>query len=353
MQNATVELYPPIAAEQLRRLDTRTAKIAVVGLGYVGLTLSLLFSDADFPVTGFDIDKRKVEELEVGRCYILRTRGDEIENARKRAFRVTSDFAQLAEQDAIILCVPTPLTEHHEPYLSFIENTAISIAPWSQPGQLVGLESTSVPDTAEDVLILLLENVHRCVNIALVNELKVLSLHMGIVIWEVIDAAATKSFGFQAFYPGPGLDGDCILIDPFYLLWKGKEYDFPTRFIELSVEISPALNEHKRSIKSEKRLLFGMSYKKNDLQVSPSLRVLKILRARCVQRPVPSKRRTGRCYHLNKDSNPLHDLGQYNCVVIVTDHSQYDYAEIVRKARLVLDSRNATKGIVANNIVRC
>lgn len=458
MQNATVELFPPIAAERLRKLHTRTAKIAIVGLGYVGLPLSLLFSEAGFLVTGFDIDKHKVDELEADRSYILRIPGDEIERARKQGFRATSDFAQLAEQDAIILCVPTPLTEHREPDLSFIENTAISIAPWLQPGQLVVLESTSYPGTTEEVLIplleknarglvvqhaspkssftddadvlyvafsperedpgntsvprsaipkviggnepvattlaatmyesifdrsvrvsttrvaemtKLLENIYRCVNIALVNELKVLSLHMGIDIWEVIDAASTKPFGFQAFYPGPGLGGHCIPIDPFYLSWKAKEYDFHTRLIELSGEInesmpefvvqqvSLALNERKLAMKGAKVLMLGMSYKKDidDLRESPSLRIFEILRARGAEvlynDPFHPRVEQGRRYRLNMDSTPLHDLGRYDCVVIVTDHSEYDYAEIVRTARLVVDSRNATRGIIADNIVRC
>ena len=321
------ETLPQLASERLNRLKTRTAPIGIIGLGYVGLPLSLLLAEAGFKVTGFDIDDRKITELEAGRSYIFRIPGEEIQSAREHGFRATVDFSRLVDQDAIILCVPTPLTGHREPDLSYIENTARSIAPWIQPGQLVILESTTYPGTTEDILIpileagnklglkvqstgepqesgvfyvafsperedpgntdvarhdipkvvgghepiatelaatlyegiftrairvsttrvaemtKLLENIYRCVNIALVNELKVLSMRMGVDIWEVIDAASTKPFGFHPFYPGPGLGGHCIPIDPFYLSWKAKEYDFNTRFIELAGEVNEAMPE--------------------------------------------------------------------------------------------------------------
>ena len=455
MSITSPEILPQIAAERLERLSARTAKVGVIGLGYVGLPLSLLFSEAGFKVTGFDIDEKKVSDLEVGRSYIFRIPETEIQEARRQGFRATSEFARLADQDVIIMCVPTPLTGHREPDLSYIENTARSTAPWIQEGQLIVLESTTYPGTTEDVLIpllesgnrhglkvqtsgapadrgvfyvafsperedpgntavarrdipkvvggheevatelaatlyegiftrsvrvsttrvaemtKLLENIYRCVNIALVNELKVLSLRMGVDIWEVIDAASTKPFGFHAFYPGPGLGGHCIPIDPFYLSWKAKEYDFNTRFIELAGEVNEAmpeyvtqavtkaLNQHKKAVNGSKILMLGMSYKKDidDLRESPSLTIIELLRAAGAEvaynDPYHPKVGRGRHYNLNMTSTPLDDVGQYDCVLIVTDHSDYDYEKIVRESRLVVDSRNATKGIASSNIVRC
>ena len=319
---------PQIAQERLNRLQTRTARIGVIGLGYVGLPLSLLLSEAGFKVTGFDIDARKVADLEAGRSYIFRIPAVEIESARQQGFTATTEFACLSEQDAILLCVPTPLTAQREPDLSYVANTAKATAPWLREGQLVVLESTTYPGTTEELVIplleagssqglkaqtagtpaeggvfyvafsperedpgnttvarreipkvvgghdaiatelaaalyegvfarsvrvsstrvaemtKLLENIYRCVNIALVNELKLLSLRMGLDIWEVIDAASTKPFGFQPFYPGPGLGGHCIPIDPFYLSWKAREYDFNTRFIELAGEVNASMPAH-------------------------------------------------------------------------------------------------------------
>ncbi len=455
MSTITSSAAPSIVTERLERLQNRTARIGVIGLGYVGLPLSLLLADAGFQVTGFDIDERKINDLQAGRSYIFRIPAEEIEQARSRQFTATSDFAGLTEQDVIVLCVPTPLTSHREPDLSYIENTAKSVAPWLQDGQLVVLESTTYPGTTEDVLIpllqagnklglkvhtkddpdapgyfyvafsperedpgntdvarrdipkvvgghdskatelaatlyqaiftravrvsttraaemtKLLENIYRCVNIALVNELKVLSLRMGIDIWEVIDAAATKPFGFHAFYPGPGLGGHCIPIDPFYLSWKAKEFDFNTRFIELAGEVNEAmpefvvqqvgraLNQHKKAVNGSRILMLGMSYKKDidDLRESPSLTIIELLRAEGAEvlynDPYHPTVGRGRHYNLNMTSTPLEDLGQYDCVLIVTDHSDYDYEKIVREAQLVVDSRNATKGITAPNLVRC
>ncbi len=450
------EFLPEIASRSLERLNryrTREAKIAVIGLGYVGLPLSLLLSEAGFKVTGFDIDARKVDDLQAGRSYILRILAEEIAQARSQGFSATTEFAGLAEQDAIVLCVPTPLTSHREPDLSYIERTGHAIAPWLRDGQLVCLESTTYPGTTEDVLIpileagnpgklkahtpgdsgpgfyvafsperedpgnttvarrdvpkvvgghdpeatelaatlyeaiftravrvtttraaemtKLLENIYRCVNIALVNELKVLALRMGIDIWEVIDAAATKPFGFQPFYPGPGLGGHCIPIDPFYLSWKAKEYDFNTRFIELAGEVNEAmpefvvtqvakaLNTYKKAVNGSRILMLGMSYKKDidDLRESPSLTIIELLREEGAEvvynDPYHPKVGHGRHYSLNMTSTPLDRLEQYDCVLIVTDHSDYDYESIVKSSKLVVDTRNATKGIKAQNIVRC
>ncbi len=449
------ETLPRLASERLERLKTCTATIGVIGLGYVGLPLSLLLAEAGFKVTGFDIDDRKVTDLEAGRSYIFRIPAEEIQSAREHGFRATADFARLVDQDAIILCVPTPLTGHREPDLSYIENTAHSIAPWIQPGQLVVLESTTYPGTTEDILIpileahnklglkvqspgetqetgvfyvafsperedpgntdvarhdipkvvgghepiatelaatlyerifsrairvsttrvaemtKLLENIYRCVNIALVNELKVLSMRMGVDIWEVIDAASTKPFGFHAFYPGPGLGGHCIPIDPFYLSWKAKEFDFNTRFIELAGEVNEAmpefvtaqvgkaLNQHKKAVNGSRILMLGMSYKRDidDLRESPALTIIELLREEgadvLYNDPYHPKVGRGRHYNLNMTSTPLTDLEQYDCVLIVTDHSDYNYQDIVSRSKLVVDTRNATKGIKSPNIHRC
>ena len=446
----------PLAADRLTRLQDRNAAVGIIGLGYVGLPLSILLAHAGFKVTGFDIDQKKIDSLTAGKSYIFRIPSDDIQSIRDKGFTATADFSKLTEQDAIILCVPTPLTEHHEPDLSYVEDTAKMIAPWLQAGQLVVLESTTYPGTTEEVLIplleagnkqelkvqqpnapladtgvfyvafsperedpgnttvarhnipkvvggheptaaqlastlyqaiftrtvqvsttqaaemtKLLENIYRCVNIALVNEMKILALRMGIDIWEVIDAASTKPFGFQAFYPGPGLGGHCIPIDPFYLSWKAKEFGFHTRFIELAGEVNEAmpefvvqqlaraLNTRKKPLNGSKILMLGMSYKKDidDLRESPSLTLIELLREEgadvLYNDPYHPTVGRGRRYNLNMTSTPLDDLGQYDCVLIATDHSDYDYEKIVRESQLVVDSRNATKGIQADNVVRC
>jgi UDP-N-acetyl-D-glucosamine dehydrogenase len=455
MSTTNQVVLPKIAQERMKRLETRTAKIGVIGLGYVGLPLSLLLSEAGFKVTGFDIDTKKVTDLEAGRSYIFRIPATEIQSARKLGFTATADFSGLSEQDAIIMCVPTPLTEHREPDLSYVAKTAEAAAPWLQEGQLVVLESTTYPGTTEELMIpilekgnkhglkvqgagapaehgvfyvafsperedpgnttvarhnipkvvggheeiatelaavlyegiftrsirvsstrvaemtKLLENIYRCVNIALVNELKVLSLRMGVDIWEVIDAASTKPFGFHPFYPGPGLGGHCIPIDPFYLSWKAKEYDFNTRFIELAGEVNEAmpahvvqyvakgLNQNKKAVNGSRILMLGMAYKKDidDLRESPSLTVIELLREQGAEVvyndpyfPTVGK---GRHYNLNMTCTPLEKLEQYDCVLIMTDHSDYDYNAIVSESRLVVDTRNATKGIKSDKIVRC
>ncbi|MGI8770907.1 MAG: nucleotide sugar dehydrogenase [Acidobacteriaceae bacterium] len=455
MSPTTTISLPQIAQQRHDRIVSRTAKIGVIGLGYVGLPLSLLLSDAGFQVTGFDIDARKVGELAAGRSYIYRIPATEIVRAQGQGFRATADYAQLVEQDAIVLCVPTPLTEHREPDLSYITNTAHAIAPWLRAGQLVVLESTTYPGTTEELLIpileaenreglrvqtkgpaeqdgvfyvafsperedpgndsvarrdipkvvgghepiatqlasalynsiftravavsstraaemtKLLENIYRCVNIALVNELKLLSLRMGLDIWEVIDAAATKPFGFQPFYPGPGLGGHCIPIDPFYLSWKAKEWDFHTKFIELAGEINEgmpahvvqstarALNKQKKAINGSRILMLGMAYKKDidDLRESPALTIIELLRHEGAEvdyhDPYFPTVGRGRHYDLNMTCASLDGISDYDCVLIVTDHSDYDYQDIVNRAQLVVDSRNATRSIVSDKIVQC
>ncbi len=439
-------------SQLISAIESRTAGIGVIGLGYVGLPLALLFSEQGFPVTGFDIDDRKVQTLNTGGSYIHRITPDEIQFARGKGFSATADFASLRDVDAIIICVPTPLDEHREPDLSYITSTGYSIAPHLRPGHLVILESTTYPGTTDEVLLpileqnngrglkavragsegqfylafsperedpgnnsvsrrdipkvvgglepeaaelatavygsifnrvvrvsspaaaemtKLLENIYRCVNIALVNELKLLCLRMGVDIWEVIEAASTKPFGFQPFYPGPGLGGHCIPVDPFYLSWKARQFDFHTRFIELAGEIntsmpyhvlrsvSDALNARKKSVNGSKVLVLGVAYKKDidDLRESPSLTIIELLRKEGAEVsyhdpyfPVVGR---GRKYNLQMQRVSLENLSDYDCVLIVTDHSDYDYARIVRESQLVVDTRNATRGMQAKNVVRC
>jgi UDP-N-acetyl-D-glucosamine dehydrogenase len=460
-ERGTIRIHMPIQlnavsatfSEQFNsRIQNRVARVGIIGLGYVGLPLALLFSDQKFAVTGFDIDARKVTTLAEGGSYIQRILPAEIQAARAHGFSATADFARLREMDAIIICVPTPLNEYHEPDMSYITGTAESIAPHLRAGHLVVLESTTYPGTTEEVLVpilekgnpgglkasrkqlpgdffvtfsperedpgnrtvarrdipkviggldqqaaeaatslygsifnrvvsvstpaaaemtKLLENIYRCVNIALVNELKMLCLRMGVDIWEVIAAASTKPFGFQAFYPGPGLGGHCIPVDPFYLSWKAKEFDFHTRFIELAGEINlqmpyhvvtsaaEALNDRRKSLNGSKVLILGVAYKKDidDLRESPSLTIIELLQNRGAEvsynDPYLPFVGRGRKYDLQMKSVSLDNLGQYDCVLIVTDHSDYDYQHIVREAHLVVDTRNATRGIQSPNIVRC
>jgi UDP-N-acetyl-D-glucosamine dehydrogenase len=436
------------------RIEERRAQVGVIGMGYVGLPLSLLFSGERLAVTGFDIDRQKIDTLMQGGSYIVRILPAEIQQARASGFTATADYSRITGMDAIIICVPTPLNEYHEPDLSYITATAQAIAPHLRAGQLVILESTTYPGTTEEVLIpileknnrhglkaarsgeagekeffvafsperedpgntsvarkdipkvvggldpqaaevaaalygsifhrvvrvsspaaaemtKLLENIYRCVNIALVNELKLLCLRMGLDIWEVIEAAATKPFGFQPFYPGPGLGGHCIPVDPFYLSWKAKEFDFRTRFIELAGEINiampyhviaslaGALNQRKKALNGSKVLVLGVAYKKDidDLRESPSLTIIELLQKEGSQvsfhDPYFAFIGKGRKYDLQMKRAELSHLGQYDCVLIVTDHSDYDYKKIVDEAQLVVDTRNATRGIRSPKIVHC
>ena len=435
-----------------QKIESRQAQVGIVGMGYVGLPLALLYSGQRFRVTGFDIEPRKVATLNSGGSYIVRILPSEIQEAQKAGFRATADYSEIAKMDAVIICVPTPLNEYHEPDLSYITETVKSIAPWLHEDQLIVLESTTYPGTTEEVVVplleagnprglktsraadqpgfyvafsperedpgnetvarhdipkvmggcspqatelaaalygsifhrvvpvsspavaemtKLLENIYRCVNIALVNELKQLCMKMGIDIHEVIDAAKTKPFGFQAFYPGPGLGGHCIPIDPFYLSWKAREFDFRTRFIELAGEINMAmpyfvldhlaagLNEHCKSIKGSKILVLGLAYKRDidDLRESPSLTILELLRDKgaivAYNDPYFPTVGRGRHYELNMTSTPLDNLAHFDAVVIVTDHTSYDFKAIVEQSQLVVDTRNATKGIDSPKIVRC
>lgn len=436
------------------KFENRTANIGIVGLGYVGLPLALLFAEKGFPVTGFDVDAQKVEKLSKGESYIYRIPSSEVQLARAKHFSATGEYSQTGSMDAVIICVPTPLNEQREPDLSYVTKTAEAITPHLRAGQLIVLQSTTYPGTTEEVLLpileknarglrahrkddrnedgcfyvafsperedpgnnsiarshipkivgglstraselatalyqsifqrvvpvstpaiaemtKLLENIYRCVNIALVNELKLLCLRMGIDVWEVIDAASTKPFGFQPFYPGPGLGGHCIPVDPFYLSWKAKEWDFQTRFIELAGEInvsmpyhvvstiSAALNNARKPLNGSRILVLGVSYKKDvdDLRESPALTIIELLRQ---QRAIVSYNDPyfpvllrGRHYNLNMECVSLDNIAQYDCVAIITDHSDYDYPAIVREAQLVVDTRNATRDIASSKIIRC
>jgi len=438
------------------RIKQRQARVGIIGLGYVGLPLALLYSEQRVQVTGFDIDARKIDTLAKGGSYIYRIAAEEIQAAKAQGFSATSDYTKISDMDAIIICVPTPLNEYHEPDLSYITGTTHSIAPHLRAGQLVILESTTYPGTTEEVMVpilekenraglkaargeapgnghkeflvafsperedpgnttvarrdipkvvgglnaqasevacalygtifnrtvpvsspsaaemtKLLENIYRCVNIALVNELKMLCLRMGIDIWEVIAAASTKPFGFHPFYPGPGLGGHCIPVDPFYLSWKAKEWDFRTRFIELAGEINTnmpyhvlasvgsALNRHKKSVNGARVLVLGVAYKKDidDLRESPALTIIELLQKDgadvSYHDPYFPTIGRGRKYDLQMKCVELKDLGKYDCVLIVTDHSDYDFGRIVQESQLVVDTRNATRGIQSNKIVQC
>jgi len=447
-----VTTTPSTATELKSRIESRQARIGIIGMGYVGLPLALLFSEQRFAVTGFDIDRQKVETLNAGGSYIIRIPGTEVQEAQRNGFCATADYSEIAQMDVVIICVPTPLNEYHEPDLSYITGTLRAMAPYVWQGQLIILESTTYPGTTEEIVVpmleegnalglraardgetagfyvafsperedpgndtvarrdipkviggcgpvalelasavyasifnrtvpvsspaaaemtKLLENIYRCVNIALVNELKQLCLRMNIDLFEVINAAKTKPFGFQAFYPGPGLGGHCIPIDPFYLSWKAREFDFHTRFIELAGEVNgsmpyfvleqltAALNDHEKALKGSKVLVLGVAYKKDvdDLRESPALTIIELLRKRGAvvfyNDPYFARVGRGRHYDLNMENTPLENLGKYDAVLIITDHSDYDYARIVEESKLVVDTRNATKGIRSDKIVHC
>jgi UDP-N-acetyl-D-glucosamine dehydrogenase len=449
---STETLIPRRLAGLKHKMETREARIGIIGMGYVGLPLALLFSGERFRVTGFDIAPDKVKTLNAGGSYFVRILPAAIQEAQNAGFRATSDYAEIARMDAVIICVPTPLDMHHEPDLSYVTGTLQSIAPHIHEDQLIVLESTTYPGTTEEIVVpileagnphglkvarmldgagvqvafsperedpgnetvarhdipkivggcgpaatelaaamygtifrrvvkvsspsvaemaKLLENIYRCVNIALVNELKQLCMRMGIDIHEVIDAAKTKPFGFQAFYPGPGLGGHCIPIDPFYLSWKAREFDFRARFIELAGEINTAmpyfvlaqiaagLNKQSKSIRGSKVLVLGLAYKRDidDLRESPSLTIIELLQDEgavvSYNDPYFPTVGRGRHYNLNMTNTPLENLGQYDAVVIVTDHSTYDYRAIVEQSQLVVDTRNATKGIESAKILHC
>lgn len=425
----------------LTALRERTARVGVIGLGYVGLPLVQVFVRAGFAVTGFDCDPAKVAALGEGRSYIKHIPSGQVaEMVSTGRFHATSQMAELRDVAAVLICVPTPLTDHHEPDMTYVVSTAEDIRDNLVQGQLVVLESTTYPGTTRGLLkpILeesglkagvdfflaysperedpgnldhsaakipkvvggldpgshalaqalyepvvpkvvpvsspdvaeackILENTYRCVNIALVNELKVLFERMGIDVWEVIAAASTKPFGFQAFYPGPGLGGHCIPIDPFYLSWVARQYNFHTRFIELAGEVNTAmpeyvvqrvmlaLNEKGKAVRGSKVCILGMAYKKNvdDPRESPSFELMERLIELGAEvsyndphiPQLPAMRR----YSLQATSRDLTPdfLRSLDCVLIATDHSAYDWSAIVRDAPLVVDTRGVTRGLPA------
>ena len=417
----------------IRKFADRTAVIGIVGLGYVGLPLMLRYTDAGFRVLGFDIDTFKTGRLNAGESYIEHIPSEKIAAARQKGFEATDDFSRIAEADAVILCVPTPLNKYREPDISFVTGTTDAVKPHLRAGQVLSLESTTYPGTTEEELLprveasglkagrdiflvysperedpgnpnfetrtipkvvgghtpaclevgialyspaidrvvpvsstkaaeltKLLENIHRAVNIGLVNEMKIVADKMGIDIHEVIDAAATKPFGFVPYYPGPGLGGHCIPIDPFYLTWKAREYGVNTRFIELAGEVNShmpdyvigktalALNGINRSVKGSKILILGISYKKNvdDMRESPSVEVMDRLHKLgadiaysdphvAVFPHIPGHH----CFNLSSTPITAETLAGFDCVVLTTDHDKFDYPLIAEHAKLIVDTR--------------
>lgn len=419
------------------RLNANEFKVGIIGLGYVGLPLARAFSDARFHVIGFDIDDEKVQTLNAGNNYLKHFGEDFVrEMAADGRFVATSDMSRMAEADALIICVPTPLGQHLEPDLSFIEKTADGIGAILRIGQLVVLESTTYPTTTREVVLprleakgyqcgrdfflafsperedpgrkdfntqnipklvggidrisgevatmmyrraikqvisvssaevaeaaKILENVYRAVNIALVNEMKVILTRMGIDVWEVIEAAKTKPFGFQPFYPGPGLGGHCIPIDPYYLTWKAREIGLTTRFIELAGEVNhlmpryvverlaSSLNDQRKSVHGSRILVLGLAYKANvdDVRESPSFEIIQQLRnlGAEVSYSDPHVPETHAMRHY-PDVPPMQSvmlsartLEEYDCVVIATDHAAFEWQFVSDHSKLIIDTRNA------------
>jgi len=414
------------------RFEARSAVVGVVGLGYVGLPLSLRYAEAGFKVLGIDIDAGKVARLNSGASYIEHIGAAAVGQAVLQGFEATSDFSRAAEADALIICVPTPLNAYREPDLSFVLATADALLPHMRAGQIMSLESTTYPGTTDeelrprlesrgfvigdDIFLVfsperedpgnqhfgtrtipkvcggdtasclaagialyspaidqvvpvsstraaeltkLLENIHRAVNIGLVNEMKIIADKMAIDIHEVIRAAATKPFGFTAYYPGPGLGGHCIPIDPFYLTWKARQYGLHTRFIELAGEINSdmphwvigkltdALNERSRSVKGARVLVLGIAYKKNveDMRESPSVELMEILRAKGAlveysdpHVPVFPVMREHAFDLASVDLTPA-SIASYDVVLLATSHSAFDYPLISKHAQLIVDTR--------------
>lgn len=434
-----------VAAELRERLERRTGPVGVIGLGYVGLPLALAFAEQGCPVLGFDVDPEKIGALQAGRSYIPHLDGDRLpELVESKRFQATADFDRLAEPDALIICVPTPLTPQREPDMTYVEGTGRQIAQRLRPGQIVVLESTTYPGTTEELLrdILetsglecgqdfflafsperedpgrkdhsvtripkvvggvdplsgelaealyrcvvpetvrvssarvaeatkLTENIFRAVNIALVNELKMIYDRMGIDVWEVLDAAATKPFGFMRFDPGPGWGGHCIPLDPFYLTWKAREVHQTTHFIELASQVNIrmheyvleklmlALNQRGKAVNGSKVLLLGLAYKKDvsDPRESPAFEILDgLLRlgahVEYHDPHIPRSPRMRNWPHLQDlESVPLEAerLANTDAVVLVTDHSAFDYRLILEHAPLIVDTRGAFRRMAGLN----
>ncbi|EPR30241.1 UDP-N-acetyl-D-mannosamine 6-dehydrogenase [Geobacillus sp. WSUCF1] len=425
------------AERLLQKFEKRDAVIGVVGLGYVGLPLAVEKAKAGFHVIGFDIQQSRVDQVNNGINYIGDVVDEDLHEMVKQGRLVaTTDYARIAEVDAVAIAVPTPLDEHHQPDTSYVENSAKEIAKYAHEGMLVVLESTTYPGTTEEIVkpalekkglvvgetvfvayspervdpgnkqfktkntpkvvggvtktctkvaaamyraVLegdvhevsspavaemekIFENTFRHINIALANEMAILCERMGIDVWEVIDAAKTKPYGFMAFYPGPGLGGHCIPIDPFYLTWKAREYNYHTRLIELAGEINNAmpeyvvnramliLNEEGKALRGSKVTVLGVAYKKDidDVRESPVLKIVELLEQygaefAVVDPYVPSFRACNRVIETVELTPEL--LAQSDLVLITTDHSNIDYEMVARHSRVVFDTRNAMKDV--------
>ena len=448
--SGAVRIDNPAAALR-KRIDDRSAVIGVCGLGYVGLPLAAAAVRAGFPVIGFDINAARVRELNDGVSSIGAVTGEDVKALLATGrFKASRDFTGLAHCDAILICVPTPLTRHREPDLGFVERTARTIAAHLRPGQLVVLESTTYPGTTNRVVkpileatglhsgadfflgysperedpgnrnwstasipkvvagdgaealklasalygsivrdivpvssndtaeaVKLTENVFRAVNIALVNELKTIYSAMGIDIWEVIEAAKTKPFGYMPFYPGPGLGGHCIPIDPFYLAWKAREYDLPTRFIELAGEINVAMprlvverlaqelnRRFGKALARSRILLLGVAYKRNveDIRESPSLRLIELLEERGATvefhdphiAMIPRTREHARLEGRRSAELTAETVEAADAILVATDHDAVDYNLVFRQAGLIVDTRNVfgRLGLAGDKVVK-
>ena len=424
------------------KIETRTAKVGIVGLGYVGLPLAVEFAKAGFVVTGIDVQQARVDQLNRGESYVQDVSPGELAGlVGKKVFHATANFEVIRELDTLNICVPTPLRKTKDPDMSYIVSAADEVAKYFHPGLLVILESTTYPGTTDELLlptfeksglkvgkdfflcfspervdpgnpvyqtsntpkvvggitpactemgqlffsqaldtvvpvsntrvaemVKLLENTFRMINIGLVNEMALMCDGMGINVWEVIDAAATKPFGFMPFYPGPGLGGHCIPIDPFYLSWKTKQSGIEARFIELAGyingsmphfvadKVQQALNEQAKAVKGSHIHVAGVAYKRNidDLRESPALDVILLLKKRGAKitysDPYVSSLRLDGIYLESEDLVALAPLA--DCVVIITDHSKFDYKGLLGSAKLIVDTRNAMKGFQSDKIVR-
>ena len=430
----------------IEKLRTRTAKVAVVGMGYVGLPLAVVFAEAGFQVTGIDLDSRKVEMLNRQESYILDVPTAQVADlVKKGLLKATTDYSVIREMDAVSICVPTPLRQTGDPDLSFIINAVEGLAPYLHPGMVIVLESSTYPGTTRELVLptltdkarlevgrevflafspervdpgrtdwttyntpkvvggitpacsevaaawyqqalktvipvtstevaemaKLLENTFRMINIGLVNELAIICDRLGVDVWEVVDAAATKPFGFMKFTPGPGLGGHCIPIDPLYLSWKMKSLNYTARFIELASEINTnmprfvlgkvqdALNDHHKALRGSRVLVLGAAYKPDidDLRESPALDVIHLLLDKGAQVEYNDPYIPEIHYdELDMVSVPdvMAAVRSADCVVIITNHKKYDYPAILSAAKLVVDTRNAMgeAGRISDKVVR-
>jgi UDP-N-acetyl-D-glucosamine dehydrogenase len=428
----------------IKKLEQKSAKIGIIGMGYVGLPLALEFCKVGFDVTGIDLDKKKIDSINNGKSYIEDSTDADIGSAvRQGRLHATTDFSVLQQLDTVSICVPTPLRKTKDPDISYIISATKEIKKYLHPGQLIVLESTTYPGTTDEIIlpelegsglkvgvdfflafsperidpvnklfntkntpkiiggvtlkctesaralysqavdkiitvgstraaemVKLLENTFRAVNIGLVNEIAIICNKLGMDVWEIIDAAATKPFGFMPFYPGPGLGGHCIPVDPLYLSWKLKMFNYNARFIELASEVNTnmpyfvvtkvfdALNTHRKSINGSTILVLGAAYKKDvgDVRESPALDVIRLLKDKggviSYNDPHVPLLHEDNMDLRSIDLSDYSALKNYDCTVIVTDHSSYDYKKVVDCSNIVVDTRNATKGIISDKIVR-